>query len=62
MTDVEKIEIGRCYREIVHDLRHVLKKYHRIMAWDVPELDEKEAREPIFRAQHNALAEVEAEG
>jgi len=60
MTDVEKIEITRYYREIVHDLRHMLKKYHRIMEWEVPEVDEQESRTLVLRAMHEALAEVES--
>ena len=62
MTDIEKIEIARYHREIVHDLRHMLKKYHRIMEWEVPEVDEKEARALILRALRDALTEVETEG
>jgi hypothetical protein len=60
MSNIEKIELARYHREIVHDLRHMLKKYHRIMEWDVPEVDEKESRALILRALHEALAEVEA--
>ncbi|MGA7979466.1 MAG: hypothetical protein WCA32_04470 [Chromatiaceae bacterium] len=62
MSDVEKIELARYHREIVEDLRHMLKKYHRIMEWDVPEVDESESRALVLRALHDALAEVEAEG
>jgi hypothetical protein len=61
MTDVEKIELARYHREIVEDLRHMLKKYCRIMEWDVPDVDEKAARALILRALREALAEVEAE-
>jgi hypothetical protein len=61
MTEVEKIELARYHREIVEDLRHMLKKYCRIMEWDVPEVDEKETRGLILRALREALAEVEAE-
>jgi hypothetical protein len=61
MTDVEKIELARYHREIVEDLRHMLKKYGRIMEWDVPDVDEKAARALILRALREALAEVEAE-
>jgi len=61
MTDVEKIEIARYHREILDDMRHLLKKYHRIMEWDVPEVDEKEARTLIFGTLRDALAEVETE-
>jgi hypothetical protein len=62
MTDVEKIELARYHREIVEDIRHMLKKYHRIMEWDVPDVDERESRALVLRALREALAEVEAEG
>jgi hypothetical protein len=60
MSDIENIEIARYYREIVEDLRHMLKKYHRIMEWEVPEADEQETRTLILQAMKDALAEVEA--
>jgi len=37
MSDIEDIELARYHREIVEDLRHMLKKYSRIMEWDVPD-------------------------
>lgn len=61
MSDIEKIELARYHREIVEDLRHMLKKYLRIMEWDVPEVDDKEARALILRAMREAVAEVESE-
>jgi hypothetical protein len=62
MSDIEKIELARYHREIIEDLRHMLKKYLRIMEWDVPEVDDKEARALILRAMREAVAEVESEG
>jgi hypothetical protein len=61
MTDIEKIELARYHREILEDLRHLVKKYGRIMEWDVAEVDEKEGRTLIFQAMRDALAKVEAE-
>ncbi len=64
MTDTdnsEKIEVARYQREIVEDLQHMLKKYVRIMEWDVPDIDdEKQARGLVMQALKSALAEVEA--
>jgi hypothetical protein len=60
MTDIESIEISRYRREIVDDMAHMLKKYQRIMEWDVPEANEQEARTLILKAMHEALAQVEA--
>jgi len=52
----------RWYREILDDMRHMLKKYHRIMEWGVPEVDEQETRTLVLKAMHAALAEMETEG
>jgi hypothetical protein len=62
MSDVEKIELARYHREIKEDFQHMLKKYLRIMEWDVPEVDETEARPLILKAMGDALAEVKADG
>jgi hypothetical protein len=59
MTDIEQIEMARYYRELEDDMRHMVKKYGRIMGWEVPELDEDQARKLILQAMHKALAEVE---
>ena len=59
MADVEKVEIERYRRELEHDVRHLVKKYCRIMSWDVPELDEQEASKLIFQALHAALEDAE---
>ena len=61
MTDIEKIEMARYYGELEDDLRHMVKKYCRIMGWEVPELDEQEARKLIFEALRDALTKVERE-
>jgi hypothetical protein len=59
MPNLEQLEITRYQNELVDDVRHLVKKYCRIMAWEVPELDEAEARRLIFDALKGALAEVE---
>ena len=63
MSAIENIELARYHREIVDDLRHMVKKYSRIMAWDVPDaVDEGATRKLILKSLREALAEVEAEG
>jgi hypothetical protein len=63
MTDIENVEMARYHREIVEDLRHMLKKDTRIMEWDVPDaVDEGETRRQILQSLSDALAEVAAEG
>jgi len=61
MSDVEKIEMARYHWEVVDDVRHMVGKYCRIMAWDVPDLDEGQARGLILTAIKEALAQVEGE-
>ncbi len=63
MSEIENIELARYQKEIVEDLRHMLKKYTRIMEWDVPDVvDQGATRGLILKALRDALAEVEAEG
>jgi hypothetical protein len=61
MADLEHIEIDRYHKELVDDVRHLVRKYCRIMAWEVPEIDEGEAGKLIFQALKDALADVEKE-
>ena len=61
MTDIENIEMARYYGELEDDLRHMLKKYCRIMGWEGTEMDEQEGRKMILKAMHHALAKVESE-
>jgi len=44
MCEIENIEIARYDREIVEDLRHMLKHYHRILERGVSEVDESDGR------------------
>jgi hypothetical protein len=61
MQPIEQIEMDRYRTELVHDLEHLVKKYSRIMAWDVPDLDESAARVLLFQALRESLAKVEAQ-
>lgn len=59
MAELERIEITRYREELARDLRHLVRKYCRIMAWEVPELDEARARELVVQALHAALKDVD---
>jgi hypothetical protein len=61
MASIEQIEMARYSAELDDDVKHLVKKYSRIMGWEVPELDEKAARDLIVKALKDALAKVEAE-
>lgn len=60
MTDIEKIEMARYRAELEDDLSHLVRKYCRIMSWDVPDLDETRARQLIFSAIREAFAKLES--
>jgi hypothetical protein len=51
----------RYHSELEDDIRHILKKYSRIMGWGIPELDEGAARRLILESMHQALAKLEKE-
>ncbi|MCU0835935.1 MAG: hypothetical protein MUC77_16125 [Chromatiaceae bacterium] len=61
MASIEQIEMARYRAELDDDLRHLVKKYCRIMGWEVPELDEQAAKTLILGALRDALAKVESE-
>lgn len=61
MTRPETIQMERYNQELEDDIRHILKKYSRIMGWGIPELDEPAARRLILEAMRVALAKVENE-
>lgn len=58
MTDIEEIEMSRYSKELEDDMRHLLKKYSRIMGWNVPELDEQKAKALILASMLDALDEI----
>ena len=59
MTHIEKVEMARYRGELEDDMNYILRKYCRIMGWDIPELNEQDARALILKAMHDALANVE---
>ncbi len=61
MATIEEVELSRYAQELEDDVRHLVKKYSRIMGWDVPDLDEAAARRLIFEALRASLARVESE-
>jgi len=61
MTSPETVQMERYNSELEDDMRHILKKYSRIMGWGIPELDEAAARRLILEAMRQALAKVEGE-
>jgi hypothetical protein len=60
MPGLEKIEVVRYRDEIVRDIDHLVKKYCRIIGWEVPDVDDQEARRLVLQALKEAVAQVEA--
>ena len=60
MASIEQIELARYRTELDDDVQHLVKKYCRIMGWEVPELDEAAARTLILKALRESLAKVES--
>jgi hypothetical protein len=60
MATIEEVEMGRYANELEDDVRHLVKKYCRIMGWDVPELDEQAARRLIIEALRASVDRVES--
>lgn len=58
MGESEHIEIARYQREILEDLQHMLKKYVRIMEWDVPDVEEADSRRLVLQAIESALEDL----
>jgi hypothetical protein len=61
MATIEEVEMGRYAQELEDDVRHLVRKYCRIMAWDVPDLDERAARRLILAALRSSVTLVESE-
>ncbi|SDX05800.1 hypothetical protein [Thiocapsa roseopersicina] len=61
MATIEEVEMGRYAQELEDDVRHLVRKYCRIMAWDIPDLDEKAARGLILAALRASVTRVESE-
>ncbi|WPL16669.1 hypothetical protein Thiowin_01636 [Thiorhodovibrio winogradskyi] len=59
MAELEQIEMSRYRHELLLDLRHLVKKYSRIMAWEVPELDEQRANRLLIEAMRDAFKEID---
>ncbi len=36
MAGLEQIELNRYHQELVQDVQHLVRKYCRIMSWEVP--------------------------
>lgn len=53
-------EIEKLHDDIVEDLYDLVRKYEKIIGWDIPENDEKLALKEIVRVMKEAMNHVEA--
>jgi len=60
MSNLEQIDVARYRIEIGHDIDHLVKKYCRILGWEIPEVDDREAKKLIIQALKDALAQAES--
>ena len=61
MSDIEAMNMERYQKELEDDMRQILKKYNRNMGWNIPEVDEQNARKVILEAMQTALNKIGAE-
>ena len=57
--DALQKEIEKLHDDIVEDLYSLVRKYQKIIGWDIPENDEPEALKEILKVMHEAMDHVE---
>ncbi len=60
MNTNEDMEMRKMDRELQDDVDHLIERYLRIFEWDIPEPDERRARQLIIERVRNALDRIEA--
>ena len=61
MSDLEQIDVARYRAEITHDMAHLVGKYCRILGWEIPEVDDQEAKRVVLKVMQEALSQVSSE-
>lgn len=59
MSDMQQYEIEKLHKQIIHDVNHLVEKYQKIMAWDVPENDDATATQLILKEIKAAIDKIE---
>ena len=55
---IENIEMNKLQKPMAEDLHKLVDKYIRIMDWDVPDIDEKKARQLIIDEIKLAISRI----
>jgi hypothetical protein len=58
MSRIETIQMDRYDKELEDDVRHIVKKYCRMMGWSIPEVNEAEAERLILESLRRAVEKV----
>ena len=60
MSSMEEIEMEKRRKALDKDVASLLDKYLRAMEWDIPEADEKKARQLILDEIRQAISRLES--
>lgn len=56
---IEEIELSKKREALIRDVEGLVDKYLRIMEWDIPEVDESQARRLILAEIRQAVSRLE---
>ena len=60
MANIEDIEIEKRRQQLDREVGHLVDKYLKIFEWEVPDVDEKIARDRIIDAIRQSLTRIQA--
>ncbi|GAA58972.1 hypothetical protein P20652_0831 [Pseudoalteromonas sp. BSi20652] len=61
MAKIEKLELAAHRNDIIEDVSNLIEKYRTIFGWDVPDIDEKLAKNLIVDEVRQALDNINNE-
>ncbi len=61
MAKIEKLELAAHRNDIIEDVSNLIEKYRTIFGWDVPDIDEKLAKNLIVNEVRQALDNINNE-
>ena len=59
MPSMEEIELEKRRKALDKDVSSLVDKYLRAMEWDIPEVDERKARQLILNEIREAIGRIE---
>ncbi|MBH0046846.1 MULTISPECIES: hypothetical protein [unclassified Pseudoalteromonas] len=61
MAKIERLELAAHRNDIIEDVSNLIEKYRTIFGWDVPDIDEKLAKNLIVNEVRQALDNINNE-